>query len=328
MKVNSNNRDISFQGFYDSKVLKKGLELASDNGALFAATTTLTLSLGVRPTVILATPNTDKENKKMAFTKSVASSFTGFLLMLVLSKPLSKSIKNIDKNPELYLKKETCENLKETGKKLTDSKAYSLATQMFKLGLGLLASIPKAILTTATIPYVMNTVFPKNDATKKGNNPSFKGKNSLSNGIGKILDNKKVQEFSKKYKDTNFPMHIIACTDILSTGAFIHEINKSKKIEDATKPALCYNALISTVACIISGYGIDKLTNKPTQKFIEKFKQANRHDPKLNKYMEGIKIAKPIAILGLVYYLIIPFISTYLADRVEAKSSNNLIKKI
>ena len=45
MKVNS-DRAISFKGFYNNKVLKKGLEFASDNGALFAATTTLILYAG------------------------------------------------------------------------------------------------------------------------------------------------------------------------------------------------------------------------------------------------------------------------------------------
>ena len=33
--------------------------------------------------------------------------------------------------------------------------------------------------------------------------------------------------------------------------------------------------------------------------------------------VEGIKIAKPILIAGLVYYIAIPLISTFLADRVK-----------
>ena len=63
MKVNyQNNRDISFNGFWNNKILKKGLEFAADNGTLFAATTTLALS-SVRPLAILSTPKTDKKNK-------------------------------------------------------------------------------------------------------------------------------------------------------------------------------------------------------------------------------------------------------------------------
>ncbi len=300
MKVNSNNRDISFKGIYNSSTLKKGLKFAADNGALFAATTTLALSLTARPAVILATPKTDKENKRLAFAKSLASTFIGYLIMFALSKPLSKKMKTIDKS----LTKETIENLKDGKETLEKSKVYSLATQIFKLGLGLAAAIPKAILTAAAVPVVMDNIYQEE---KKG--LSFKG--SISN----ILNNKKYQEFAKKYKDSNFPMHIIAATDALTTGTFIYQTKKSKKIKEERKNPLCYNAGISTGLSIISSYFVDKLANKPTESFICKFKEINKTDPKLDKYLEGIKIAKPILIIGGIYYIIIPFISTFLADR-------------
>ncbi|MCM1002860.1 MAG: hypothetical protein NC408_00795 [Candidatus Gastranaerophilales bacterium] len=301
MKVNSN---ISFGGIYNNKALKKGLEFAADNGALFAATTTLALSLTARPAAILATPKTDKENKKLAFAKSLASTFVGYAMMFALSKPLAKKMKNINKN----LTKESIENLKDEADKLEQSKAYILATQMFKLGLGMAAAIPKAILTAASVPVFMNQIFPEEN---KG--LSFKGKSS--DIITKTLNNKKYQEFAKKYKDTNFPMHIIAATDTLTTGTFIYQTKKSNKIKEERKDALCYNAGISTALSIASSYFADKLTDKPTDKFIKKFKQINKNDPNLDKYIEGIKIAKPILIIGGIYYILIPFISTFLADR-------------
>lgn len=305
MKVNSNNkRDISFGGIYNNKALKKGLEFAADNGALFAATTTLTLSLTARPLAILATPKTDKENKKLAFAKSLASTFVGYAMMFALSKPLAKKMRNVNKN----LSRESIENLKDGSNKLEQSKAYILATQMFKLGLGLAAAIPKAIITAASVPVFMNQIFPEEN---KG--LSFKGKSQ--DIIIKTLNNKKYQEFAKKYKDTNFPMHIIAATDTLTTGTFIYQTKKSNKIKEERKNTLCYNAGISTALSIITSYLVDKLTNKPTEKFIKNFKQANLNDPKLDKYIEGIKIAKPILIIGGIYYILIPFISTFLADR-------------
>ncbi len=306
MKVKTKNRDISFGGIYNNSVFKKGLEFAADNGALFAATTTLTLSLTARPAAIMLTPKTDKENKKLAFAKSLASTFTGYALMFALSKPLAKKMKGIDKN----LTKETAENLKDGAESLSKSKAYILATQMFKLGLGLAAAIPKAILTAASVPVVMNQIYPKDN---KG--LTFKGKNT--NIIEKILNNKKYQEFAKKHKDSNFPMHIIAATDTLTTGTFIYQTKKSPKIQEERKNPLCYNSAISTGLSIITGYTADKLTEKPTQKFIDKFKKANINDPKLDKYLEGIKIAKPILLIGGIYYILIPFISTFLADRIK-----------
>ena len=106
MKVNSNyDNDISFKGFYNNKLLKKGLEFAANNGALFAAATTLTLSTCVRPFVILATPKVNPEDKKVACAKSVTSSLIGYAIMLLASKPVSRAISNIDKNPEKYLQK-------------------------------------------------------------------------------------------------------------------------------------------------------------------------------------------------------------------------------
>ena len=83
MKVNT-DCDISFKGFYNNKILKKGLEFAADNGALFAAGSMMGFSLCVRPLSISMTPNVSKENKTIACLKSIVSSFTGFLIMLLL----------------------------------------------------------------------------------------------------------------------------------------------------------------------------------------------------------------------------------------------------
>ena len=65
MKVNS-NRDISFKSIYTNKALKKGLEFAAQDGAMFSATTILALSMLARPAAIALAPHTDKENKKVA----------------------------------------------------------------------------------------------------------------------------------------------------------------------------------------------------------------------------------------------------------------------
>ena len=78
-----------------------------------------------------------------------------------------------------------------------------------------------------------------------------------------------------------------------------------------------YNAGISTGLSIAGGYAINRLLKKPTENFIKKFSQINKHDAKLDKYLEGIRIAKPALILGTLYYIIIPLISTFAADRFD-----------
>ncbi|MBE7711026.1 MAG: hypothetical protein E7Z92_02670 [Cyanobacteria bacterium SIG31] len=330
MKVNyTDKRNISFAGLWDSKVLKKGLEFAAKNGTLFAGTTSLVFSTTVRPIAILATPKTDKKNKQVACAKSISSTAIGYFMMLAFSLPLAKSIKNIDKNPDKYLTKEAISSLKNGASSLKESKVYSLATQLFKLGLGFIIAVPKAILTAATTPFILN-IFIKENAEnndikdkKQVNNLTFKGNDKLSKGISKILNKKTIQEFSNKYKDSNFPMHIIAATDSLTTATFIYQTAKNKKLEEKDKKPLIYNSAISTGLSIITSYFIDKITENPAKKFIEKFKLANKNDKKLPEYLEGIKIAKPILIMAVVYYIIIPVLSTFAADRIDSVKKKN-----
>lgn len=321
MKVNyQNNRDINFKGFLDSKLLKKSLEFAAENGTLFAATTTLVLS-GVRPIAILSTPNTDKKNKQVASAKSITSSINGYLISLFCSIPIAKAIKKIDKKPERFLDPKTIQNLKEGAKPLVESKAYSMATQMFKLGLGFIIAAPKAVLTAIGTPYILDLFFTQELNTKtnvsQNQQPSFKGKEKLPSGIGKIINNKKFQEFVKKYKDSNFPMHIIAATDTIATASFVHQTKVNKKLEEKDKKPLIYNSIIATLLSIISTYTIDKMTQKQTDKFIEKYKKINKNDKNVLKQIEGIKNAKPMLIAGSIYYILIPILSTYFADRIK-----------
>ena len=200
MKVNSTNiRNINFNGFWDSKVLKKTLLFAAQNGTLFAGTASLVCATTVRPIAILSTPNTDEQNKKVACAKSLTSTAIGYLLMLVFSLPLSRTIKNIDENPAKYLKTETINSLKDNNKSLKEAKTYSLATQLFKLGLGFILAAPKAILTALGTPFILKQ-FDKNSKTveNKQEGLTFKGKNPLENGVSKILNWDKFIKFANK----------------------------------------------------------------------------------------------------------------------------------
>ena len=326
MKVNyQNNRDTNFKGFYNNKALKKGLEFAANNGTLFAATTSLALST-IRPITVLSTPKTDKTTKNTICAKSITSTITGYLIAVVCSLPIANSIKKIDNNPEKYLNKDTITALKESGKTLKESKAYSMATQLFKLGLGCLIAAPKAILTALGTPYILD-LFNKNNndyklATENPNGLIFKGKDKIAKGIGKSLNNKNLQNFVNKNKDSNFPLHVIAITDTIATGAYIHQTQKSKKLKNEEKKSLIYNSIISTTLSIASTYIIDRITKKHSNKFIEKYKKINFNDPNLAKQIEGIRIAKPILIAGCVYYIAIPLISTFLAGRINYKKDH------
>lgn len=297
---------MKVQSIYTNRIFKKGLEFASNKSAIFVGSVSLALSTIARPIAILSTPNTNKENKKYACIKSFASTAVGYGLMLGASLPVSNALKEIDKNKTKYLKPQTL-------KRLSTPKKYAFATQLFNLGLGFLIAIPKSILTCALIPPFMAKIFPKKENQQK--NISFTG--NLSKGIGKLIDTNAVQKLTEKFYNTNFEQHIMCLTDVVATGAFITQTAKNKKIEQDRKKALMYNAGISTGLCIAGSYIIDKALKKPTEKFIENFRKANKKSPKLEKYVEGIRVAKPALILGGIYYIIIPVISTFLADRFD-----------
>ena len=297
---------MKVQSIYTNRIFKKGLEFASNKSAIFVGSVSLALSTIARPIAILSTPNTNKENKKYACIKSFASTVVGYGLMLGASLPVSNALKEIDKNKTKYLKPQTL-------KRLSTPKKYAFATQLFNLGLGFLIAIPKSILTCALIPPFMAKIFPKKENQQK--NISFTG--NLSKGIGKLIDTNAVQKLTEKFHNTNFEQHIMCLTDVVATGAFITQTAKNKKIEQDRKKALMYNAGISTGLCIAGSYIIDKALKKPTEKFIENFRKANKKSPKLEKYVEGIRVAKPALILGGIYYIIIPVISTFLADRFD-----------
>jgi hypothetical protein len=335
-----------------NNTFKKGLELAANNGSLFVAGSQLALATVVRPFSILTTPKTDKENKKLACAKSFASSFTNYLMVLGVSLPLANNVKKIDTSPEKYLSPKTISKMTEKGKPLIESKSYQFATQMFKLGANMVSAIPRAIVTCALIPPIMSLI--KMKRVKKNNQPipdsstnlnssnnnlnqlqinstqplfntSFKGAKGtdLAKGMGKVIDSPFVQKMSEKYKDTNFQMHTMALTDSLTTLTLMERVNSNKKIEPERKKILNYNSALSTSLGILSGYVADKALDKPAEKFIKKFSEVNKFDPKLSKYVEGLKIVKPTLIYGGIYYGMIPLASTFFAERLAKNNEKN-----
>lgn len=328
------NVKLTGQTFYKNKLLHKGLEFAANKSGTFMAGAALAFST-LRPLSILATPKTDRENKKLACAKSIASAGINYTIMYGLTNVLAKGIKGIEENPNTYLKPNTIKKLEEAGKPLSASKKYQFIAQLYKLGLAVAMAIPKSALTCALIPPIMNKFLKGRNENKDVNNRTnlelensklknkkitFKGLNPLSKGIGKSMDNPTMQKIADRFKDTNYAMHIPVIGDILATGAFIHQTNKSKKIKEDRKKVLNYNAAISTGLSIGASYIVDKALDKPTEKFIKKFSEVNKDAPKLAKYVEGIKIAKPTLIMGSIYYLAIPLVSTFWAERIDNKN--------
>lgn len=318
-----------------NKHVLKGLEKISEHGTTFAAGTSLFMSLTVRPLAIFATPDTEKENKQYAAANSICSGLIKFGMVEAIALPIELAVKNIDKNPEKFLKSQTIKNLA-NGKELANSRSYKLITQILKLSSGFLTAIPKSMLTIALIPLIMDKLFgvgvnkgvnkeilnnKKDSQNPQNKDVNFTGRltETISKGIGKLLDNENIQKFANKFQsnDKDIAKHITAGTDLLLTGSFAYQTSKSDKIKENRKKALIYNNFIATAITLGGGYTIDRIIKNKTEKFVDKFKTLNAADPKLHKYIEGIHILRPALIFAAIYYGILPIFSTYTAEKVD-----------
>lgn len=315
MQVNSLSHN-NFTGALNNKFLLKGLEKVSEHGMSVGAGTSLIMSLAVRPLAINATPNVEKENKQYAIANSVCSGIIKFGMVEALALPIENAVKKIDKRPRKYLQNASDDFIK--------SRGYKLGTQIMKLGTGLVTAVPKSMLTIALIPIIMDKLFniqpfsaKKETTAPTDKNLSFKG--NIAKGIGKVLDNETIQKFLRKHetKDKDIAKHLSAGTDILLTSSFAWQTNKSDKIKENRKKALIYNNVIATGITLAGGYGVDRLVQEKSTKFIERFSQINKGDPKLAKYIEGINIIRPALIFAAIYYGILPIFSTYMAEKID-----------
>ncbi len=344
MNINTFNRanNPSFKSLMTNKYVLSGLEHIANHGTTFAASTSFIMAAAVRPAVIALTPKVDKENKQYSMTNSIASGIIKFALTEAAALPVENAVKNIDKTPEKFLKKETIKNLQGAAENLASSKNYNIITQTLKLGAGLITAVPKSMLTIALIPVIMDLLFNRkndnvqnkfdnlikhqnpyifNDISKKDSLMTFKG--GISNGaekvISNIINNKKIQNFVVKhdFNENNIARNISMLTDILLTSSFVRNTNKSKKIKEERKKPLIYNNIISTFAVLTAGYAIDKAVQNSTKNFIDRFKRLNYGNPKLDKYIQGINIARPTLIFAGIYYCILPVFSTFMADKTD-----------
>lgn len=314
-----------------NKTLLKGLEKISEHGTSFSAGTSLFMALTVRPLTIFSTPDVEKENKQYAASNSICSGLIKFGMVEAIALPIEHAVKNIDKNPEKFLKKSTIKNLQNSSDKLIESRSYKLITQLFKLGAGFITAIPKSMLTVALIPILMDKIFHNKKFVKQHSNTQSESKQNkdinftgrfsekISKGLGEIIDCEALQKFARRFenKDRDIAKHITAGTDTLLTATSVYQISNSSKIKENRKRALIYNNIISTVITLGLGYGIDNIVKNSSKKFIEKFKQINAADPKLHKYIEGINILRPAVIFAGIYYGILPIFSTYMAEKID-----------
>ena len=320
MKVNNIQNSPQFKGVYNNKILLKGLEFASNHSASFIAGATLLSSTVLRPLAINSIDNADEDNKKIFTAESISSGLTKFALAEMIAIPVENGIKMIDKNKEKYLNRETLQNL--------SPESYKFLTKSIKLGSNFISAIPKSMIGVALIPVVHKLLFDNEKQSNKvnNNNISFKGKlaDNSAKIISKVMNNEVVQNFANKFQtsDKNLAKNVSVATDILLCSTSILSTQKSKKIDKERKKPLIFNKALSTIISLVAGYKIDELIQKTGKKSIEKFIQANKNNPNLQKYLDGINIVRPTIIFAFLYYALIPVITTFASDKLNEQTKN------
>lgn len=339
--IATSRNNISFKGLMTNRFVLKSLEKVSEHGATFSAGLCTIMPLTVRPIAIMATPNVEKENKLYACANSICSGLAKFGIIAAISLPIEYAVKRIDKNPQKFLNANVIKNWSSQNGDIINSKAYKVASQMIKLSSSFLTAIPKSMITIALIPLIMgklfNHKFSKNalnpEDENKSTKPTFTGGigENLSKGIGKLLNkmlsNQTFKTFITKNQNAekDIAKHISASTDVLLSGTFAYQTHNSKKIKEDRKKTLIYNNVISTAITLLGGYSIDKLIKDKTDKFVQEFSNLHKNNPKLSKYVQGIHIVRPALIFAGIYYIILPMISTYLAEKIDKITTNKKV---
>lgn len=336
MKINKiPKNNINYTSLNTNKFVLSGLEKVADHGASFAICVSFIGATVLRPFVISHTPKVHEENKKYLCANSIASGIMKLAVAEAVALPVENAVKQIDTHPDEFLNKKTLQTF------FNDKKSYNFLTQALKQGANLLSAIPKSCLSVALVPFIFDKflnkkpkeesinplIFSGGENFSKFNNISFKGNQEsvLSKGISKLINNETIQNLAKQHSknDTNIVKNIAVASDILLIGNSALQTKLSKKIKEERKNPLIYNNILTGLLGIVSGCAVDKIVQEGSTKALENFKKIHQNNPKLPKYIEGINVLRPIVIFSLIYYGLMPFITTYLSDKLDKTTADN-----
>lgn len=145
--------------------------------------------------------------------------------------------------------------------------------------------------------------------------------------IGKeILSTDTMAKIIKKTEKSKMVAHISCATSLIISGLYMHQTLKNKKLDNKKKVTLAINQGSVAVLSAFMGYTIDSYINKAIDKYRipEKFIAANASNPKIGKYVDGIRCAIPLIVFGTVYRFLTPVLVTpianWLGDKVTKKT--------
>ena len=161
-------------------------------------------------------------------------------------------------------------------------------------------------------PNIQNTSFGNVALTKAYS--SFTDR--LAVGMSKVLNSESVIKFSEKFHNTNIADYIFKASGVLLSSFVMIKTLKSDKIEESRKKPLALNTGLSCAVATASGLYVDKLLEKPVEKFIKSFKTANINVKNMDRLIDGIKVTKSALLFGTIYRFIVPVLATIAAEKI------------
>lgn len=155
-----------------------------------------------------------------------------------------------------------------------------------------------------------------------------KATTQMAKAFGKAVENKSVENLIKKTQGDMLYSNLMTLGSVVLSGFYIKRTLENDKLDDKKKRILALNQGIVWGASTVMCYTFDKIAKAKINKFSKEFQRINAGNPKLSKYLAGIKIATSTVIFDTIYRFITPVAVTPIANsignRIQAKKEAKL----
>lgn len=137
---------------------------------------------------------------------------------------------------------------------------------------------------------------------------------------------------TKKFTD-KLTSHLIVLGSTILSGFYILKTLNNKHMDEDKRKTLAINQGLVYIASTIMAYTFDDWARKKTNPYIDAFKKANAsvNPERLEKMVSGMKLARAIITIDVVYRFIAPVLVTplanYIGNKLQEKSEAELAVK-
>lgn len=164
---------------------------------------------------------------------------------------------------------------------------------------------------------------PSNKQNVSFNGLADKSTNVIAKGIIKATNTKVFEgavDFTKRHNNVDkylYP-HLIVFGSTLLSGFYVLKTLQNKQLEDKKRKTLAINQGLTWALSTVLAYSFDIAVNDKFTSLVNKFKEVNKsiQPDKLDNMCAGLKVAKSMIAVDLVYRFIAPVIVTPIANRI------------